>query len=98
MANIEKHPKHPIEQIDEADSSLVPTCARSPRLVGRYIKNRLGGFRSLTPQAQKQNGATIIRLETLPATPGNVERIQERVRELNRRLAESGTPFRLRVV
>jgi len=42
--------------------------------------------------------AIILRLDKLPATPGNVERIRERVRLLNRRLAASGTPFRLRVI
>ncbi|HOK45900.1 MAG TPA: hypothetical protein PLA43_10880 [Bryobacteraceae bacterium] len=40
----------------------------------------------------------ILRLEDLPATPVNLERIRERVRLLNLRLLESGTPFRLRVI
>jgi hypothetical protein len=41
--------------------------------------------------------AIILRLEDLPATPRNLERILERVRLLNERLAESGAPFRLRM-
>jgi hypothetical protein len=39
VANIEKHLKPTVEQIDQADSSAVPTCARASHLIGRYIKN-----------------------------------------------------------
>ncbi len=39
----------------------------------------------------------LIRLESIPATPENVERIRKRVEEINNRLCESNTPFRLRV-
>jgi hypothetical protein len=40
----------------------------------------------------------VLRLEALPATPRNLERIREQVRLLNLRLAKTGTPFRLRVM
>ena len=95
MANIEKYLKPTMEQIDHADSSEVPTCARASHLIGRYIKNRQNGGR-----VHREDGAqpVILRLEDVPATPHNLERIRERVRLLNQRLAASGTPFRLRVV
>ncbi len=96
MANIEKHPKHSLEQIDEADFSGVPTHARSAHLIGRYIKNQQSDSRGRTREVRP--GPVIVRLEDLPATPGNRERIRARVRLLNRHLAASGTPFRLRVI
>jgi hypothetical protein len=40
----------------------------------------------------------IVRLESIQATPRKLERIRERVRSLNSRLAASDAPFRLRVV
>ena len=40
----------------------------------------------------------VLRLEDLPATPRNLERIRQQVEYLNRRLALSGAPFRLRVI
>lgn len=55
-------------------------------------------FSPRQPEQAGQAPAVILRLEDLPATPGNVERIRERVRQLNRQLADSGTPFRLRVI
>ena len=73
MTSIEKHPKNPMEHIEHAVFSAVPTSARASR-------------------------AVILRLEDLPATPSNLERIRDQVRSLNRRLADSGTPFRLRVL
>jgi hypothetical protein len=42
--------------------------------------------------------AMLLRLEQMPATPSNFERIRERVRQINQRLADAGAPFRLRVV
>ncbi len=95
MANIEKHPKQPLEQLEQADFSAVPTRARSPHLIGRYIKNQQTDDRGRGGEGPTR--PVILRLEDLPATPGNVERIRERVRLLNRHLAASGTPFRLRV-
>ena len=95
VANIEKHLKPTMEQIDNADSSAVPTCARASHLIGRYTKNRENDG-----TGKRHDGAQpmILRLEDLPATPHNLERIRERVRLLNQRLAASGTPLRLRVV
>lgn len=98
MANIEKHPKATVEQIDQADSSAVPTRARASHLIGRYIKNLQDDGRGRLPTDQDHMRPVILRLEELPATPHNLERIRERVRILNRRLAAAGTPFRLRVV
>ena len=98
MANIEKHLKHPMEQIDQADFSEVPTCRRSSHLIGQYIKNRQDGARNHVFPVEDRPLAIVLRLEDTPATPPNLERIRERVRALNRRLANSGTPFRLRVV
>jgi hypothetical protein len=70
VANIEKHQKQPMEQIEDAV--------------------HLGG-------RDNRGHPVILRLEDLPATPHNLERIRERVRLLNQRLAASGTPLRLRV-
>jgi hypothetical protein len=98
VANTEKRPKHPMEQIDQADAGALPACARASRLVGQRIENRRNGGRSHMPGGEDRMRAVILRLEDLPATPRNLRRIRERVRQLNRRLADSGAPFRLRVV
>ena len=97
MANIEKHPKHLVEQVAQADFSAVPTCARASHLVGQYIKNRLNEGHRPTSAAGR-GPSVIIRMDAVPATPGNVGRIRERIRLLNRRLQDAGVPFRLRVV
>lgn len=96
MANIEKHPKQAQEQLDDADSSVVPTHARAAHLIGRYIKNQQSDGRGRS--GDEFTRPAVLRLEDLPATPGNLQRIRERVRLLNRRLAATGTPFRLRVI
>jgi hypothetical protein len=98
VANIEKHRKTTVEEIDQADSSAAPTRARASHLIGHYIKNRQNDGRAHPPGEEDRTRALILRLEDLPATPRNLARIRERVRLLNRRLAASGTPFRLRVV
>lgn len=97
MANIEKHPKATVEQIDRADSGAVPTRARASHLIGRYIKNRHDNGRARASGEEEHVRPVILRLEDLPATPRNLKRIRERVRMLNRQLAASGTPFRLRI-
>lgn len=98
MANIEKHPKTPVEQVDQADFSAVPTCARASHLIGQYIKGHHNGSRRNVPGIEQRTQPIIMRLEDLPATTRNLERIRERVRRLNRLLADSGALFRLRVV
>jgi hypothetical protein len=40
----------------------------------------------------------VLRLRNMPATPGNLERIRNRVHQLNRQLADSEAPFRLRLM
>lgn len=98
MASIEKHPKQPVEQIDQADFSAVPTRARGSHLVGQYIKNGQNNAGRHRPAGEDRARTFIFRIEDLPASPGNLERMRKRVSRLNRRLAESGTPFRVRVV
>ena len=98
VANIEKHPKTTVEELYQADSSAVPTRAGASHLFGRNIKNRQNDGRAHLPGDEDRTRPVILRLEDLPATPRNLERIRERVRLLNRQLAASGTPFRLRVV
>ncbi len=96
MANIEKHPKHPLEQLEQANVSAVPTHARAAHLIRPYIENQQSDGHARP--GEEDAPPVIIRLQALPATPCNLERIRERVRLLNRRLAASGTPFRLRVI
>lgn len=98
VANIEKHLKQLNEQVDQADSSEVPTCERSSHLIGHYIKNRRDGARNHILPVEERPRAILLRLEDTPATPPNLERIRKRVRALNRRLADLGTPFRLQVI
>lgn len=98
MANIEKHPRSMIEEIDQADYSSVPTCARASHLVGRYTKGRERDHRGSLPGKEDRPKPVILRLENLQATPGNLERIRERIRTMNRQLADSEAPFRLRVI
>jgi hypothetical protein len=98
VANIEKHLKPTVNQIDNADSSAVPTCARAAHLIGRYIKNRQSENGVHSRGGEDRGQPVIVRLEDLPATPHNLERVRESVRFLNQRLASAGAPFRLRLV
>jgi len=84
MANIEKHPKQAMEQIDQNDSTAVVASAGASHLH--------------QPNGEDRPFPFILRFEDLPASPENVERMGERVRGLNRHLAESGAPFRFRLV
>jgi hypothetical protein len=98
MTHIEKHPKQPMEQIDQPDFSAVSARARASHLIGQYIKNGQNNAGRHRPAVEDRARPFIFRLEDLPASPGNLERMRARVRQLNRRLAESGAPFRVRVV
>jgi hypothetical protein len=98
LANLEKHVKSAVEQLAEADCSLVPTHARGSHLVGRYIKER-------TTDQQYSRGAVkpalppfVLRLEGLPATPTLLGRIRRRVEEINREFQRSDVPVRLRIM
>ena len=98
MADNEKHPKSTVEEINHGDSSAVSTRARTLHLNGRYIKNRQNECRTQPTADEERTHAVILRLDDLPATSHNLQRIRELVRRLNRQLAASGTPVRLRVV
>jgi hypothetical protein len=97
MANLEKHTRRPIEPVDEAGFSAVQMSGRSPRLVCSYGKSPQNDVRGRSSAPEYGAHAVVLQLG-LPATPRNVERIRERVRVLNRRLAASGTPFQLRMI
>lgn len=40
----------------------------------------------------------LIRLEGIPATQENLERMRQHVEDINRRLSESNTPFRVKLI
>ena len=88
MTNIEKHPKQTLEQIDKADFSAVPTRARASHLIGQHIENGQNNAGRYQPTGEDRAASFILRFEDLPAIPDNVERMRDRVRQLNRRLAE----------
>ena len=60
------------------------------------LENQLSPGPASRP-AQQTLQAVILRLQDVPATPGNLKRIRDRVYELNRELAISGAPFRVRL-
>ncbi len=98
MANLQKHVKTFLYQSDDSEFDQIPTRARSARMVGRYTKNRrLWPRRVRKPAEDAAVQPVVIRLELKP-TPGNLARMEERVRRLNRELEESGTPMRLRMI
>ena len=96
--NLEKHVKTPAEQLADAESSLVPTCARGTHLVDRYIKGRRVDQHNGRGAAGPEVPPFVLRLDQLPATPVSLERIRSRVEDINRQLRRSKVPFRLRMV
>ena len=96
--NLEKHVKTPAEQLADAESSLVPTCARGTHLVDRYIKGRRVDQHNGRSAAGPEVPPFVLRLDQLPATPVSLERIRSRVEDSNRQLRRSKVPFRLRMV
>jgi hypothetical protein len=91
MTNISNREKVTEERIEHVNSSAAP-------MVGRYVSNHRNGGSPRTGGPDGRPLGVILRLEDLRATPPNIERIRERVRQLNRHLAASGAPLRLRVV
>jgi len=53
------------------------------------------GRASAADAARQAPPPVLIRLDRIAATPGNIARIRELVRDLNRRLESAGTPLRL---
>ena len=76
--NLEKHVKTPAEQLADAESSLVPTCARGTHLVDRYIKGRRVDQHNGRSAAGPEVPPFVLRLDQLPATPVSLERIEQR--------------------
>ena len=83
--NFEKHPKETMQQMEQPGPSVA--SAHAPHLMRQHL-----------PGVEDGGASFILRLEDLQANPENLERMRERVRHLNRRLAQSGAPFRLRLV
>ena len=91
MTNISNREKVTEERIERVNSSAAP-------MVERYVRNHRNGGSPRTGKPHGRPLGVILRLEDLRATPPNIARIRERVRQLNRHLAASGAPLRLRVV
>lgn len=98
MANIEKHPKQTMKRIYQTDFDAVPTSRHESHPIGQDLENGDNTAAGHLPAAEDSATSFILRLEDLPASPDNLERVRERVRRLYRRLAESSAPFRVRVV
>ena len=69
MANIEKHPKQTMEQLDRADFSAVPTCARASHLIGQYAENGQNKAGRHQPNGEDRAASFTLRFEDLPARP-----------------------------
>lgn len=96
MANLEKYVATFLYESDDSGFDQIPTRARNARVPGRN-RNKPQGPPVRRPVADTAAQPVVIRLE-LEATPGNVARMEERVRRLNRELEESGAPVRLRMI
>jgi hypothetical protein len=98
VAKLEERLKGPVQEAEQADVSAFPTHARAPHVAAGCLKNRRSHVRGRASGPEHGVQAVILRLDDVPANPRNVERIRERIRLLNRQLADSGTPFQLRVI
>ena len=76
-----------MQLMEQAEPSVAPARAHAPHLMRQHL-----------PGVEDGRASFILRFEDLQANPENVERMRERVRHLSRRLAQSGAPFRLRLV
>jgi hypothetical protein len=70
MANIEKHPKQAMGQIDQADFSAVPTCARASHPIGQYAENGQNNAGRHQPTREDRAASFILRFEDLPGKSG----------------------------
>jgi hypothetical protein len=95
--NLAKHIKSPLEEIMRADSSEVPSRARSPHIIGHYIKDRKlhyeGNRRNLTRPAP-----VLVRLEGVPSDPATRQRLERAIREMNREFRVAHTALSVRIV
>ena len=92
MANIERHPK------ETTGANRAGWSQRRRRATHAHAGARQNSAGRHLPAVEDGGASFILRFEDLPANPDNVERMRDRVRQLNRRLAESGAPFRFRLV
>ena len=95
--NLEKHVKTPIEQLAEAEVSLVPTHARGTHLVDRYIKGRRVDHQSNRRTFLAGSPQYVLQFDRLRATPTSLERLRARVDEINHQFRQSEIPLRLRL-
>jgi hypothetical protein len=95
--NLEKHVKSSVEEVMLADSSEVPGRARSPHVVGHYIKEKKlqyeGGHRDVIRPAP-----VLVRLEGVSTDRTTRERLERFIREMNRECRVAHAPLRLRIV
>ena len=96
MENIKEYPKRTIERIDDkAQAHVVCRCVRTSQQPQEYTNGGYNDEQIHVAGNENRIAPFILRLEHLPATPRSLERIRDRVRILNLRLENSGTPFRL---
>lgn len=91
--NLAKHIKSPQEEWLLADSSPLPGRARSPRLVGEYIKDRKRRYAGNHPNTIKP-APLLIRVEG-PAARDQLERF---IRSVNRQWRRAGTPLKAKLL
>ena len=95
--NLEKHVKSPLDEWMLADASPVPTRARSPHVVGHYIKDRklrYQGSRRDVPMP----APVLIRLDGVATDRVTRKRIERLIRDMNHQCRLAHTPLNLRVL
>lgn len=95
--NSGKHVKSPLEQWMFADSSLVPSRARSAHIVGCYIKDKKLRYTGGHPSVVKP-APLLLRLEELPNDSATCERIEHQIREANRQWRLANVHLRARLL
>jgi hypothetical protein len=95
--NLEKHVRSPLEEMMLADSSEVPGRARSPHVVGRYIKEK-----KLRYEASRGNiprpTPFLVRLEGVSTDRPTRERLERFIREMNRECRLAHAPLSMRIL
>lgn len=95
--NLQKHVKSPMEEWMLADASPVPTRARSPHVVGHYIRDRklrYQGSRRDVPMP----APVLIRLDGLPTDLATRNRIERLIRDMNHQCRLARAPLNVRIL